>query len=665
MLAVLQDASLTDPTLIYEPKYDGIRALIEIEPREDRVGVKIWSRLGNEKTAQFPEIVRALHRFGRKLKAPVLLDGEIVALDEAGEPAGFQLLQKRIHLTRIDEAHHKHAQPVGFIAFDALRDGREDLRPLPLTARRARLERIFGNPISPLIRLSEPIPGDGAGLHQEVLERGWEGLIAKKADSPYRAGRRSPDWRKLKIVRRQEFVIGGWTEPRETRPFFGALLLGVYEGDALQYVGHTGSGFTHAELSRLDRILRTLEIQACPFITRPKTNERPHWVEPRLVAEVKFGEWTADGRLRAPIYLGLRDDIKPETVHREAWPRLHEGSIRMSGRVSGNLAQPSEMKLPDATELLAQLTDLEERGGNGILELPGGDRLHVSNLRKKFWPSVGITKGDVLRHYVRVAPWLLPVLHDRPLVMRRFPNGVTGQAFYQQRAPAPVPPGVRVEAVPGDEVPRRIIGGSLKTLLYMAQLAVISQDPWFSRVQSPEEADYVAIDLDPMPGVGFSRVLDVARWVGEELDRLGAAGVPKTSGASGLHVYIPLQPHTSYETGRLFCQLIATVVARKHPSVATVTRTVQERGRTVYVDYLQNIRGKTLATAYSARASKFAGVSTPLTWREVQEGIDPRDFTIRTFPARLEAVGDLWAKLRQSKGVHLQAIMERVKRRRF
>jgi bifunctional non-homologous end joining protein LigD len=255
--------------------------------------------------------------------------------------------------------------------------------------------------------------------------------------------------------------------------------------------------------------------------------------------------------------------------------------------------------------------------------------------------------------------------------MKRFPNGVTGMAFYQQRKRLEQPPsGVRIETIAdnidpileGDE--QRFIGGSLITLLYMTQIAAISQDPWFSRVQSPLAADYAAIDLDPDDDAPFSRVLDVARWVHEELEALGVPGVPKTSGSSGLHIYIPLPPDTSYESGQLFCQIVATFVASHHPKVATVERTVRARPRgTVYVDFLQNILGKTLATAYSARASDFAGVSTPLTWDEVHEGVDPKDFTIKTAPARFREVGDLWARLRKSKPANLESVFKKYKKR--
>jgi bifunctional non-homologous end joining protein LigD len=270
---------------------------------------------------------------------------------------------------------------------------------------------------------------------------------------------------------------------------------------------------------------------------------------------------------------------------------------------------------------------------------------------------------------VHASPVLLPVVADRPLVMKRYPDGIAASPFYQHRAPTP-PEGVRVEMVEVAQRRSQIVGGSLKTLLYMSQLAAISQDPWFSRVGSLEFADHAALDLDPMPGVRFERVLDVARWIRDELDRLGATGVPKTSGADGLHIYVPLPPETPYEAGLIVCQIVATIVADKHPKEATVERSVRARGKRIYIDYLQNILGKTLATAYSARASEYAGVSAPLSWDEVDAGVRREDFTMRTMPARIREAGDLWRPLRASKGIDLARVAAnahaspRLKRRR-
>ena len=678
MLATLEDAPLTHPGLVYEPKYDGIRALIEVAPA-NRPPVRIWSRLGNDKTAQFPDLVAALSRFAAKLKRPVVLDGEIVALDDNDRPAGFQRLQNRIHLTEFTST--SAAGRVAFIAFDVLRDGDEDLRPLPLHERRRRLESILGSARSTILRLSEVTPGDGRALYRQAIENGWEGLIAKAADSVYHSGKRTHDWRKLKLVNEQEFVVGGWTDARTTGRAFGALLLGYYENGGLKYAGHTGSGFNQRELERVYRLLRPLEIPASPFTTRPRTNQRPHWAKPELVAQLKFTEWTNDGILRHPIYQGLRDDVMAEMVRREGvrgkadagrgkgrGARGKEDELRGKGRGArgkedeqrGKGRGASVTRNADLKNVLAQLEEIERGPNSGTLRLPDDQTLDVTNLRKVFWPKLKITKGELMRYYVQVSPYILPVVKDRPLIMKRLPNGLDAKAFYQQRAPDDVPAGVRVEPVRGDEeVPSRIIGGNLITLLYTTQLAAISQDPWFSRVQSPDRADQCAIDLDPMPGVKFERVLDVARWVRDELEKFKVTGFVKTSGASGIHIFMPLPEGTPYEAGQLFCQIVATVVADKHPKVATVTRSVRARGAKVYVDYLQNIEGKSLACAYSARASEFAGASTPLTWKEIDEGVDPRDFTIRTLPRRLAGVGDLWGPMLSGRGVDLRKLLAR------
>jgi bifunctional non-homologous end joining protein LigD len=402
-----------------------------------------------------------------------------------------------------------------------------------------------------------------------------------------------------------------------------------------------GTGFDERELGRVMALLKPLEIKEPPFVERPAATEGVHWVRPQLVAQVKFTEWTADGHLRHPVYLGLRDDKKPGTV------------VREGGRTASRNPEPGP---PD---LLAQLHALEAGRRDGVLALPNGQHLSVTNLHKVFWPEPHLTKGDLFRYYVQVAPFLLPVLADRPLVLKRYPNGVTGTSFYQHRAPDDVPEGVRVEAI---ERPQ-IVGGDLFTLLFTTQRAALSQDPWFSRVGHVDAADHVALDLDPPPGAPFARVLDVARWIHDELDAMGATGAPKTSGADGLHIYIPLPPGTPYDAGLLFCQIVATVVAQKHPKAATLERSIRARGTRVYIDCLQNAAGKTLASAYSARASEFAGVSTPVTWREVEEGIDRRDFTITSVPGRLKRMGDLWSALRESKGVDLARAARRAEKK--
>jgi bifunctional non-homologous end joining protein LigD len=696
MLASLAEPPLHGPGLVYEPKYDGIRALVDVRPGRGRTGpphIAIYSRNGNEKHEQFPAIVQALGSVARRIDGPVLLDGEIVAVDPTGVPLGFQHLQGRIHLTlAADIARAERAQPTVLVLFDILRDGDQDMRGQPLAARRLRLQQRVRptRAEAGCLRLSTLVIDDGRPLLEQARREGWEGLIVKDGQSIYQSGRRTPSWRKLKLHKAQELVIGGWTEPRHTRQHFGALLVGYYDDTGkLRWAGSVGTGFNAKELDRVKTLLDRHATDRSPFVDRVRTIERAHWTAPALVAQVRFTEWTSDGLLRHPVYLGLRTDKDPRDVRREEISSPPPAPEPTRQRTAAGV-RPATVRRPstagrsnparhssdsktevvlaqDVARLVDRLSALEVERRDGVLELPGGVRVRVTNLSKVFWPALKLTKGDLLRYYARVAPLILPAVDDRPLVMKRFPNGVDRQAFYQQRHPEAAPPGVRRQVLPDDvepideEGPRdRLIGGSLATLLYMTQLAAISQDPWFSRVSDPLHPDYVALDLDPGEETPFARVLDVARWIKETLDRYAIPAVPKTSGSSGLHIYVPLPPGTTYETGQLLCQMVATEVATRHSRVATVERMVRKRPRgTVYVDYLQNILGKTLATAYSARASDYAGVSTPLTWREVAGPVDPRAFTIRTAPDRFADVGDLWRPLREGKRVDIQALVER------
>jgi bifunctional non-homologous end joining protein LigD len=580
-----------------------------------------------------------------------------VALDDAGDPVGFERLQERIHQTSPRQvARLRGERPVAFVVFDLLREGHEDLTGLSLLERRARLEAALEGGLDTTLRIARQERGDGSALMQEARERGWEGIVAKDARSTYKAGRRTMDWRKLKLVKRQELVIGGFTEAKGARSHFGALLVGLPTAEGkLRFAGHVGGGFTEKELAHVMRLLSARKAAASPFDgPLPAASGKPRFVRPELVAEVQFAEWTSEGYLRQPVYLGLRDDLVPAALNVEVRP---PPSVQQPPPVGQDLDAGELRKISAAFEALVAR-------GSGKLEVPGA-LLDLGNLGKPLWPALGLTKGDLFRYYLAVAPALLPVVRDRPLVMKRFPDGIAGSAFYQQRAPEPVPRGVRSERVDiGDDVPARLVGGDLATLLHMVQLAVISQDPWFSRAQSPFEMDCAAIDLDPMAEAPFSRVRDVARWVQEELDALGVPGWLKTSGSRGLHIFLPLRPGTSYQSGMLFCQIVASFVVHRHPEAATVERTVSKRDpKTVYVDCLQNISGKTLACAYSARASDFAGASTPLGWEELDDRLDPRAFTIKTLPGRLAEVGDLWAGLREAPGIDLAAALERAQTR--
>jgi bifunctional non-homologous end joining protein LigD len=571
----------------------------------------------------------------------VIVDGEIVALDANGNPARFQGLQGRMHVTNERMiATHRANSPAALVLFDLLLEGDTPLVGEPWARRRKRLEALFGNAAEPL-RISD-VSKNGAAMLDDARAEGWEGIMAKRADALYRPGVRTKEWLKLKIEQRQEFVVGGYTEPRNSRSHLGAILLGYYDArGGLVYAGHTGGGFSNASLTDMYRRLKPIETAASPFTTTPKTNEKAHWVKPRVVVEVKFNEWTEGGHLRQPIFIGVRDDKKAKDVVREDVGMATKKKV--SGRGSRVAGKKPATRNPHSATVLSQLKSIEK---SGTLRLDTGT-LDVTNLQKVFYPDSGHTKGDLLRYYATVAKYILPAIADRPLVLKRFPNGIKGKAFYQQKAPDEAPPSVRVEEVrdEGIETARRLIGGDLATLLYIVQLGAVSVDPWHSRVQAIEHADYSIIDLDPGPKATFDRVIQVAQWVKDVLDELGLRAVAKTSGASGIHIVLPLAPRVPNESARMVAELVATTVADRHPREATIIRGVKERPpATVYVDYLQNIRGKTVAGVYSARANSGATVSTPLEWDEIEPGLAPTDFTIDNVPARIKKVGDLWAK---------------------
>jgi bifunctional non-homologous end joining protein LigD len=637
----------------YEPKYDGIRVLAFATAD----AASLVTRNRNEKASQFPEVVEELRRLARDLAMPLVLDGEIVGLGAEGELLRFGSLQGRMHVTGPSAiGQHARESPAGFVAFDLLLAGNDVLMSEPWSERRRRLEALLDGHAVGALRLAES-SSDGEAMLSRGERSGWEGIVAKRADARYRPGMRSEHWLKLKIENRQEFVVGGWTEPRGGRQHLGAILLGYHDADGnLVYAGHTGTGLTRQSLATLHRRLKRLERKTPPFQEEPRTNEPAHWTTPRVVVEIRFNEWTADGKLRQPVFLGLRDDRNPRSVVREPASARPEQPARKRGRKTGKQSlERDEASAQDpfaGNPRVKRIRQLEQGAGGGEVPLDRGRALALTNLRKVFYPKEGHTKGDLLAYYAGMAEHILPWMRDRPLVLKRHPNGIRGKFFYQQTAPDEVPQGVRTEMVQlrEEKDPKpRLVGGNLATLLYTIQLGAISYDPWHSRMKHLASADYTILDLDPGPGTSFSRVVQVARRIKEELDAFGLHGGVKTSGSSGIHIYLPLQPDTPLEAATLVAQLIATRVAQKHPREATVERMRKNRPvGTVYVDYLQNILGKTVSGVYAVRAKPGAPVSAPLRWDELTDDLDLRDFTIQTVPARVREMGDLWASVMEA-----------------
>lgn len=628
MLASTAPALPTGTGWVFEPKYDGIRILAFAT----RDVVQLRTRNDIDKAAQFPEVVDALRALVRRRRTPFVLDGEIVALHD-GEIGRFQSLQARMHERNTDAiVANVQAQPAVMMIFDVLVKGTRSYVNETWSVRRDALESVGLSADEGAIRIGTAVRDDGAYLLASAKRDGWEGLMAKRVQSTYSLGARSRDWLKIKLESRQEFVVGGWTEPRNSREHLGALLLGYWRDDELQYAGHVGSGFTRETLADMHRRLSKLERTTSPFAEPPEGNERAHWTRPSLVVEVKFNEWTSDGRLRQPIYLGLRDDKDASEVTRE--PMMATSKQRTKGRGDESGESPR-----------TALARIESAGGDGDLVV-GNSTLHVSNLDKVYFAKARKTKGDALRYYADIAPKLLPYLEDRPLILRRYPDGIAKPAFFQQRASATTPSGVRTAKVSqaDGEAESRFIGGDLMTLMHCVQLGGIDMNPWHSRIGSLDDADYSILDLDPGPRVPFRRVVEVARWTKDALDALGLHAALKTSGASGLHIYVPLPASTSYETSLLLAQVVATQVAEDHPKAATVERRLKARpAGTVYVDYLQNVEGKSVASVFSLRAQPAASVSMPLAWNELTDDLDPRDFTISTAVADAAERASLWS----------------------
>ena len=629
MLATLVDQPFSHAEWLYETKWDGVRAVCFLPGH----GMRLVSRNDKDVTSRYPELATLPDTVAA---ATAILDGEIVAFD-AQERPNFQLLQQRIGLKNSAAiARLAHEQPATYCVFDLLYYNGWDVRSAALSDRKRLLRQILRP--SSTARYSEHSVGDGLQRYAAARRAGLEGIIAKQCGSPYSAGR-SRSWLKIKTVQRQEVVIAGYTQPRGTRPLLGALVVGLYQNKELQYVGHVGGGFDHQTLRQVYDLLQPLTTTRSPFAHPPQTNEPVQWVRPTLVCEVKFAEWTADRHLRQPIFLGLRDDKAPTECTIET-VQTAKTAVRASARTA------HQHDTAGKTPLISLPHALRARALHGDLTLKvAGHTVTLTHLERLYWPADGYRKGDLLRYYFTVAPTLLPYLQERPLILKRHPNGITGQSFYQHDVDA-VPEFVTTFSTPAEsgKVVDYTVGNNLATLLYLVNLGTIAQNPWHSRIASIDYPDWIVFDLDPSDDVEFVAVQELALGLKTLLDHLGLNSYPKTSGASGLHVYVPIAPLYSYTQVAQFAELVARQATKEHPQLGTVERSLKKRkGGTIYLDHLQNARGKSVVAPYSVRAEAGATVSTPLTWAELEHPLSPRDFTIVTLPQRLTRRGDLFA----------------------
>ncbi len=618
MLATPRDRPFSSRDWLFEIKYDGVRVMAERRGS----AVSLYGRSGRSLIAQYPEIARAL------LALPAdrfMLDGEIIAIDDAGRPS-FQRLQARMALTAPRDIEEAQAVvPVTAVFFDCLGLEGYDLRHLPLAQRKEHLRTLLP-PVGP-VSFSDHVLEHGEAFFGAACEQRLEGIVGKKAASRY-VGGRSAEWVKVKCQRRQEFVIGGYTDPRGARVLFGALHLGLYEDSRLVYVSKVGSGFDDAGLRRVWEALQPLARATSPFDVGSPTGRGHHWVEPHLVCEVRFTEWTADGGIRHPTFIGLRADRRPEDCHRE-----------MPG------ARPTESPRP--------------RSAGPAPEIPRERR--VTNPDKVFWPEQGYTKADLVAYYKTVAPYLLPYLRDRPLVLTRYPDGIAGKSFFQKDAPDFVPAWVRTERIYSTDAGRDInyfIVDDVEALLYVANLATIPLHLWSSRLGSLDRPDWLVLDLDPK-GAPFADVVRVARALHAILDEAEVPHYPKTSGSTGLHILVPLGAAYTYEEVRMFARLIGMLAVEALPDVATLARPLRSRGGRVYVDYAQNGYGRTVVAPFSVRPLPGAPVSCPLRWDEVRPRLDPSTFTMKTVPRRFARRTDPLAPVLRGS-VDLLAAVERL-----
>ena len=677
MLAMTGDAARSDPDWLFEPKLDGYRVIAFVSG----TGVRLQSRRGIDLTPQFPEIVAALAAFGGD---DMILDGEIVALGADGRPS-FNALQNRAQRRgEKDIADAQRQTPAVLVCFDLLHFAGVNLRSTPYVERRRYLSQcLLPNAHIQLIHAGK----DAEALYAAAIAAGYEGVVAKRLDSLYQPGQRVTTWLKVRPVRSAEFVIGGFTQGKGAREPLGALLLGYWEDGGLKYAGHVGSGLDDATVAELTRRTRELQRQRSPFTEKPPIHRPTRWLQPRLVAEINFIDWTPAGLLRAPVFARLRDDVPAQSVGRP------DATKTAAGTPPGAAAASAAALAPESDGVSAVLQQLAGSGSRLDLTVAGA-RLRLTNLDRVYWPAgdagPAITKRDFIRYLAAVSRFMLPHLKDRPLTMIRMPEGIGGERFYQKHWEQERPEYVATLPIFSDHrggSDRYILVNNLPTLLWLGQNGTLEFHVWHSRANADADGpegvvlgsdyatsrtalehsalnypDFLVFDIDPyiysgkeakgaepeLNEKGFATGKKVAFWVRALLEEMGLRAIVKTSGKTGLHVFVPIERTVTFDTVREICERVGRHVLKEHPKEVTVEWEIKKRPGKIFIDYNMNVRGKTLAAAYSPRGSPGAPVSMPLTWDELERAI-PEDFTVSSVIARLEKTGDRWHDWRSTK----------------
>lgn len=609
MLTTLVSEPFDGDGWLFETKWDGYRAIASVEKHK----ATLYSRNEKSFNNDYPAVVAAVE----KISHNVVLDGEIIVLDNKG----------RSHFQTLQNYRTTGKGKLVYVVFDLLHLDGNELQHLSLLERKSLLKDVIAELNDKTIRFSSHVLKKGTSFFEKARKQQWEGIIAKKTDSVYEEGRRGMSWLKIKIVNEQEALICGYTAPRGSRKQIGALVLGMYENKKLKYIGHCGGGLNEATIGELYNRLQPLISKTSPFSEKVATNMPVTWVKPKLVCEVKFQEWTGDGHLRQPVFLGLREDKPAKEVH------------------------------PETAKKINMATTIEKER---TLTL-NSKKVSLTNQTKLYWPDEQISKGQLIDYYLSVAKYILPHLKDRPLSLHRFPNGIKGPSFYQKDLDLEQTP-AWIKSVPlhadstGKDVDYLVCNNEA-TLAYMVNLGCIEINPWLSRLSSLDKPDFMILDLDP-EDIDFKYVVETALHIKNMLDNFSITSFCKTSGSTGLHIYVPVGAKHSYDTTRLLAEYIARHVNEELPKSTSVVRAKSARNKKVYIDFLQNSKGQTVASPYSARPKPGATVSMPLLWEEVNEKLRISDFNIHNSLERLNETGDLWHDIKSIKNDLRKVIRE-------